>query len=140
LKSKLTVALALMALLACVATASATATTGALGAASPVGVVCNDRQAKPVVRVAPTKCTILPPRASFAEGLNLARLKWRGWGGRSATGAGFERGFHLPLSNEPVAIVAYRLVVCPNGHQVYTRFRASSRFGTTNARAQGCLS
>jgi hypothetical protein len=112
---------------------------GAQGAASPVGVVCNDRPARPVVRVAPAKCTILPPRASFAQGLNLARLRWRGWGGRSATGTGFERGFHLPLSNVPVAVVAYRIVVCPNGRRLYTRFRASSMFGTTNTRAQGCL-
>jgi hypothetical protein len=147
MKIELIAALALTAVLACLATASATATAerprviggGARVAASAVEVVCNDRLAKPAVRVAPTKCTILPPSASFAQGLNLARLRWRGWGGGSATGTGFERGFHLPLSNEPVAVVAYRIVVCPNGRRLYTRFRASSRLGTTNAHAQGCL-
>ena len=107
---------------------------------SRVGVVCNDSTAKPVVRVAPGKCMILPPRAAFAEGSNLSQLRWRTWGGTSAIGTGFERGFHLPLAHIPVAVVAYRVVKCESGVRLYTRLRVSSIYGTSNVRAQGCLS
>jgi hypothetical protein len=108
------------------------------GAAARVGIVCNDRP-RTVVRTAPRRCTVLPPRASFSEGVNLAGIRWRSWGGISATGTGFELGFHLPFSREPVAIVAYRIRRCPSGLSVYTRVRVSSRYGTTAARAQECL-
>jgi hypothetical protein len=107
-------------------------------AAARVGIVCNDKP-RTVVRTAPRKCTVLPPRASFAEGANLAGIRWRSWGGISATATGFELGFHLPLSHEPVAIVAYQVRRCPSGVNVYTRLRVSSRYGTTVARAQECL-
>ena len=107
---------------------------------SRVGIVCNDSTAKPVVRVKPQKCTILPPRVAFAEGSNLSQLRWRTWGGTSAIGTGFERGFHLPLAHIPVAVVAYRVVKCESGVRLYTRLRVSSIYGTSNVRAQGCLS
>jgi hypothetical protein len=104
-----------------------------------VGLVCNDSLAKPVIRGAPWKCTILPPRAAFAEGANLIGLRWRTWGGSSATGTGFERGFHLPLTRTSVAVVVYRIVSCKSGVRLYTRLRVSSSYGTSNVRAQGCL-
>jgi hypothetical protein len=104
-----------------------------------VGIVCNDNQKRPVVRHAPLKCEVLPPLAAFAEGLNLVGLQWRNWGGSSATGTGYERGFHLPFEHIPVAVVAYQIVTCSDGSRLYTRLRASSSYGTTSVRAQGCL-
>src|SRR5262249_40683004 len=106
--------------------------------ASTVGIVCNDNIRKPVVRVAPAKCTVLPPMASFSEGSNLSGLRWRMWGGASATGTGFEQGFHLPLEHIPVAVVAYQIVRCASGQLLYTRLRLSSSYGTSNVHAQGC--
>ena len=104
--------------------------------APSVGIVCN--LPKRVVRVAPSKCDVLPAAASFAEGLALVGLRWRGWGGSSVTGTGFETGFHLPLSHIPVAVVAYQRVRCSNGAQLYTRVRSSSSYGTVVAQADGC--
>jgi hypothetical protein len=110
------------------------------GASGRPGIVCNDSFTKPVVRVAPVRCVILPPRASFSEGVNLVGLSWRSWGGPSATGTGFERGFHLPYSHIPAAVVAYRLVTCSDGSRLYTRLRVISNYGGGGAvRAQGCL-
>jgi hypothetical protein len=104
-----------------------------------VAIVCNDSTGKPVARVAPSRCEVLPPQASFSQGVNLAVLKWRSWGGSSATGTGFELGFHLPFAHVSVAVVAYRIIECRNGTRLYSRLRASSSYGTTNVRAQGCL-
>src|SRR6476619_2266543 len=69
-----------------------------------LGLTCNDSPSKPVVRFAPSRCTILGPSASFAQGLNLTSLKWRTWGGSSAVGTGVELGFLLPYSHVPVAV------------------------------------
>jgi hypothetical protein len=112
---------------------------GAEAGSSRVGITCNDKPSKPAVRVRPTKCTILPGQASFAEGSNLAGLVWRSWGGAVATGTGFELGFHLPLSHIPAALVAYRLMSCSDGTRVYSRVRVTSSYGTGNVRAQGCV-
>jgi hypothetical protein len=51
---------------------------------------------------------------SFSQGANLVGLRWRFWGGESAAGTGFTRGFHLPFSHIPAAVVAFRLVTCSN--------------------------
>jgi hypothetical protein len=118
------------------AEASASSETGS----ARVGIVCNDKFSKPVVRIKPTKCVLLPPGASFSEGSSLVGLAWRSWGGTSAIGTGYEQGFHLPLAHIPAAVVAFQLVTCPDGTRLYTRFRISTIYGSGNVRAQRCLS
>jgi hypothetical protein len=70
---------------------------------------------------------------SFARSVNLGGLRWRQWGGGSATATGFERGFHLPFSRIPVGVIAFGRRSC-GSRQVYTRLRASSQYGTTTVR------
>jgi hypothetical protein len=70
---------------------------------------------------------------SNARSVNLRDLRWRQWGGASATATGFERGFHRPFSRIPVGVIAFGRRSC-GSRQVYTGLRASSRFGTTTVR------
>jgi hypothetical protein len=111
-------------------------------AAAPARIVCTSGSAADrfIPRRAPRRCTLLPRNASFAEGANLARLRWRGWGRRSATATGIERGFHLPFSHIPVAVTAFRLRAdrCGRRIRLYTRVRTSSRFGTGTVRLPAC--
>ncbi len=87
----------------------------------------------------PRRCTILPPSASFASGVNLKALDWKHWGAKHATFEGIELGFHFPLSHIAVHGNAYRLRASPCGGQmVYTRVKVTSRFGTTVARPKPC--
>jgi hypothetical protein len=81
-------------------------------------------------KVRPTACVTLGPQDAFAGAANLARLDWRHWGSATATATGRERGFHLPLENIPVRVVAFRRRVADCGDYVYTRLRVRSRFGT----------
>lgn len=88
-------------------------------------------------RAHPRRCTTLGPHDSFAQAMNLTRLRWRGWGRRVARGRGIERGFHLPYSHVRVRLKAYRRrrACGPNGNDyLYTRLRGTSRFGTTVVR------
>ena len=108
--------------------AFAAAMSPSASASAPVRLACNPGGGKGVALRAPVTCTVLPPRASFSEGVNLARLRWSDWGRSSATASGTERGFHLPYSNIPVRIVAYRLRKYPcSAAFFYTRVRATSR-------------
>jgi hypothetical protein len=116
---------------------------GTRGLGQSAFLVCNIGGSTAVLRVAPTACTVLPPEASFAEGVNLVGLRWSGWGSTIATAVGYEQGFHLPLEHIPVRIQAYRLRrnACPGPRvMLYTRVRATSTYGSTVARAQACFS
>lgn len=106
---------------------------------SNVGIVCLPKKGYKVIRHQPAQCTVLANGASFAEGVNLTGLRWRGWGASSTTATGFDLGFHLPYSHIPVALVAYRAIRCGSGApRVYTRLRVTSAFGTSNVREDGC--
>ena len=121
-------------------TVLATAATATL-AATPVRPMCTGSDGVSfVLRRAPTRCTLLPPNAAFADGANLASLRWRGWGRSSATATGVELGFHLPFSHIPVAVTAYRVRAdrCGRGVRLYTRVRTASRFGSGVVRLPAC--
>jgi hypothetical protein len=83
---------------------------------------------------------VLPPSASFADGVNLKNLRWQHRGKSTATATGSELGFHLPASNIRVTVTAYRLRgdECGNGIRIYTRLRVKSRYGTTVVKVQPC--
>jgi hypothetical protein len=78
----------------------------------------------------PTSCTTLGPADSLGGAANLAELRWHNWGKATAIATGRERGFHLPLQNIPVRVVAYRRRAADCGDSVYTRLRITSRYGT----------
>jgi len=86
------------------------------------------------VRSKPRSCTTLGPQDSFAESVALARLRWRGWGGRVARARGIERGFHLPRTSIPVRVTAWRRRKVCGDDYLYTRLRATSRYGSTTVR------
>lgn len=87
------------------------------------------RNAERKLRRHPARCISLGPGQGFAQAVNLAQLRWRGWGRRVARARGIERGFHRPLAHIPVRVKAYRRRRCPFGDFIYTRLRAQSRFG-----------
>jgi hypothetical protein len=73
----------------------------------------------------------------FAGGVNLKKLKWRSWGHARAKAKGIECGFHLPCADITAKVRAWR----PReryGKRVYTRLKATTRFGHSRANAQGC--
>lgn len=86
------------------------------------------------VRSKPRSCTTLGPEDSFAESVALAGLRWRGWGDRVARARGIERGFHLPRTRIPVRVSVWRLRKVCGGDRLYTRLRATSRYGSTTVR------
>jgi hypothetical protein len=81
----------------------------------------------------PKKCAHFGPGGTNGGGVNLTNINWTKWSGREAKGTGTELGFHLPYSNIPVTIRAYRVRVVHSRH-VYTRLRAHSKYGTTTVR------
>jgi hypothetical protein len=92
-----------------------------------------------VLKQHPLHCTVLPPTAAFAQGVNLKSLDWKHWGSDHATLKGIELGFHLPPERIKVHGSAYRPRPSPCGGQmVYTRVKVTSRFGTTVARPKAC--
>ncbi len=107
----------------------------------PVRIPCDDLASGLVVAErAPTQCTILHKGASYSEGVNLADLRWSGWGNQVATARGVERGFHIPYSRIPVTIRAFRLVRDPCGgpRRFYTRVTATSSTGTSTVATDDC--
>jgi hypothetical protein len=84
-----------------------------------------------VAKVAPRRCDTLGAREPLAAGANLARLRWRGWGGATAAATGIELGYHLPFSKIPVTVTASQRRRDCRGNQVYSRLAARSRYGTT---------
>jgi hypothetical protein len=91
----------------------------------PAALICNPSIDVGAARKHPRRCTILPPEASFSQGVNLARLRWRHWGSRHATFRGIDKGFHLPPLHLWVRGYAYRLRPdrCGGGLMLYTRVR-----------------
>ena len=77
----------------------------------------------------PRRCNTLGPTEPFAAAVNLARLHWYAWGGRTATARGIELGFHRPASRVRVTVYAYRRRAGCDGDRVYTRLRVTSRYG-----------
>lgn len=84
-----------------------------------------------VTKRKPSSCTTLGPDDSFAGALNLAKLKWKGWGKATATATGIERGFRSPASNIKVRVTASRPRANDCGGYTYTRIKSTSRYGTT---------
>ena len=108
-------------------------------ASSATRIYCASKDgSRYVPKVAQSRCTVFGPGGSFGGGVNLARLDWSGWGGPTAEAQGLERGFHVPLSEIPVSVKAYRRKRDCTGRLTYTRLRATSTNGTTRVRLQVC--
>jgi hypothetical protein len=125
------------------AVAGVALTPPAAAAARPVSLLCltvSGRATTPKVR--PHRCAHFGPGGSFGGGVNLVSLHWSHWGAPTTSGAGIERGFHLPFSNIPVTVTAYRrrngCRVRGRRLRVYTRLRATSVYGTTSVRLGTC--
>jgi len=86
----------------------------------------------------PSACSHFGPGGTFGRGVNLAGLTWSRWGGAVASGTGRERGFHLPHSNIPATVTAYAPAIGCAGRRVYTRLRATTRYGTTIVPLRRC--
>lgn len=115
----------------------------AASAARPLSVLClttGGTATTPKVR--PHRCGHFGLGGSFGGGVNLVSLHWSHWGASKASGTGIERGFHLPFSNIPVTVSAYRRRNGCRVHgrrlRVYTRLRATSVYGTTLVRLGTC--
>ena len=108
-------------------------------ATSTAYIACNPGGGSAVLKQHPDHCTVLPPSAPFAIGVNLRSIDWKHWGSAHAKLTGIELGFHLPPEHIAVHGVAYRLRPSPCGGQmVYTRLRVTSHFGSTVARPKAC--
>jgi hypothetical protein len=94
-------------------------------AASEPHLICNPALHVAVPTKHPKRCTILPPRASFNEGVNLAALHWRGWGSGRARFRGVSKGFHRPYLHLHVRGYAFRPRPdrCGGPLVIYTRVR-----------------
>ncbi len=82
------------------------------GVRSPRGHVavipCLDaRGARTLLKRHPTACAVFGPGGSFAQGVNLAGLRWRHWGGRRPTATGYSLGFHQPFAHQRVSVRVY---------------------------------
>jgi hypothetical protein len=105
----------------------------------PVVLLCaNNRATARVPRVKPSRCDTLGPRQSFAQGSNLADLRWRGWGHAEATATGTETGYHRPLTHLRATVRAYRLRQCSATEDRYTRLRVHDRYGTRTVSFPEC--
>lgn len=107
-------------------------------AAKHTNILClNTAGTRYVVRYRPRSCTVLGPHGAFAGGVDLKRIRWRSWNEPAVRGRARECGFHVPCDNVRVRIRAYRRRhAC--GRVVYTRLRATSKFGTTTVRLARC--
>jgi hypothetical protein len=107
--------------------------------APPTGILCLDKAgANYVVKAKPGKCAAFGPNEIFGGGVNLIRLRWRGWGTARASARGIECGFHLPCSRIKVKVVAFAPVTSCTGQLVYSRIRAKSRFGHSVVPPRSC--
>ena len=93
----------------------------------------NDGGSRYVRRRRPAACAHYGPGGSFGGGVNLTHIHWSSYTGREARGKATECGFHLPCANIKASIRAYRVRVV-RGRHVYTRLRATSKYGTTTVR------
>jgi hypothetical protein len=114
------------------------ATAAARTANRKIRLICLDRDGSEYRRKEqPSQCAILGKGGIFAGGVNLKRLKWRGWGHARAKATGIECGFHLPCEDIRAEVQAWR----PRercGKVVYTRFKATSKYGSSRADVQSC--
>jgi hypothetical protein len=87
----------------------------------------------------PRTCNTLGPRQPFADAVNLAKLRWNGWGKATATARGVDRGFRKHARNVAVTVRASGRAVGCRGDWVYTRLRVHSRYGNDYVRQPtGC--
>jgi hypothetical protein len=77
----------------------------------------------------PRTCDTLGPHQPFADAVNLAKLRWRGWGKATATARGVDRGFRKKDADVAVTVRASGRAVGCHGDWVYTRLRVHSRYG-----------
>ena len=87
----------------------------------------------------PRTCNTLGPRQPFADAVNLAKLRWSGWGKATATARGVDRGFRKKDKDVAVTVRASGRAVGCRGDWVYTRLRVHSRYGNDYVRQPtGC--
>jgi hypothetical protein len=91
-----------------------------------------------VPRVYPSRCRILGPRQSLADGANLSDLHWKDWGQPEATATGIEAGFHRPAAHLRVHIRAFGRRPCATTEARYTRVEVRGRYGTRVLSLPGC--
>ena len=99
---------------------------------------CADNEGRSYVpKSHPRSCTVFGPGGTFGGGVNLAKLRWKGWGGVTARATGLERGFHRPLSRIRVTVTLTRV---RNGRcgRTYGQLVATSKYGTTVRRLARC--
>jgi hypothetical protein len=77
----------------------------------------------------PRRCNTLGPHQPFASAVNLAKLRWSGWGKTTATARGVDRGFRKNDKDVAVTVRASGRAVGCRGDWVYTRLRVHSRYG-----------
>jgi hypothetical protein len=111
----------------------------AQAAKSKTRILClNKAGTKTFFRKRPRTCAHFGPGGAFAGGVFLTKLRWKGFGRRTATARGRECGFHEPCENVKVSVKAYRLRKGCRNTRVYTRLRVHSKFGTTKVRMRTC--
>ncbi|HYH52631.1 MAG TPA: hypothetical protein VD761_00725 [Solirubrobacterales bacterium] len=114
---------------------------GSTAAASEPRLICNPALDVAIATEEPERCMILPPRASFTEGLNLAQLQWRGWGSGRARFRGVSKGFHRPYLHLRVTGYVDRLRPdrCGGPLMIYTRVRLRFDGRTYTVTPQTCV-
>jgi hypothetical protein len=95
-------------------------------------MVCANRRATAIHREfdRPRTCNTLRPHQPFADAVNLAKLRWSGWGKATATARGIDRGFRKKDRDTAVTVRASGRTVGCKGDWVYTILRVHSRYGT----------
>jgi hypothetical protein len=127
-----------------IAAALALAATVALPAAAPAehpasaaartSMFCANKKGDLYIRKhKPGACAVFGPGGTFGGGVNLKNIKWSKYTGSEARGTATECGFHLPCSNIPATVRAYRVRVS-QGRHLYTRLRAHTKYGTAVVR------
>jgi len=87
----------------------------------------------------PRTCNTLGRRQPFADAVNLAKLRWSGWGKATATARGVDRGFRKKDKDVAVTVRASGRAVGCRGDWIYTRLRVHSRYGNDYVRQPtGC--
>ena len=104
------------------------------GAAARTYLFCADKKGNLYIpKRKPGACAVFGPGGTFGGGVNLKKIKWSKYTGSEARGTAIECGFHLPCSNIPATVRAYRVRVS-HGRHLYTRLRARTKYGTAVVR------
>jgi hypothetical protein len=95
-------------------------------------MVCANKRATAIHREfdKPRTCNTLRPRQPFAQAVNLAHLKWTGWGKSVAKARGIDRGFRKKDRDTAVTVRASGRRVGCQGDWIYTELRVHSKYGT----------